>query len=174
MGRLDVLFRAPGDGGGLRLQSLCALSPRVETRWTSKYGPRPFGYALGRRQAVRHRILIPAYAGSNPAAPATEHHVWIDGRLRCRTVAACETRRYNGAPLGLSRRVAQPGRAPRSGRGGRRFESSLSDHNQQIPNYFQCVADSRWCEPMFQPMLVVEMCDDTLRRRRTLLQRMRN
>ena len=25
---------------------------------------------LGRRQAVRHRVLIPACAGSNPAAPA--------------------------------------------------------------------------------------------------------
>jgi 4-diphosphocytidyl-2-C-methyl-D-erythritol kinase len=26
---------------------------------------------LGRRQVVRHRVLIPAFAGSNPAAPAT-------------------------------------------------------------------------------------------------------
>jgi hypothetical protein len=32
------------------------------------------------------------------------------------------------APPERNRRVAQPGRAPRSGRGGRRFESSLPDH----------------------------------------------
>ncbi len=25
---------------------------------------------LGRRQVVRHRVLIPAFAGSNPAGPA--------------------------------------------------------------------------------------------------------
>ena len=36
------------------------------------------------------------------------------------------------ARSGEKRRVAQPGRAPRSGRGGRRFKSSLSDQNFQI------------------------------------------
>ena len=28
---------------------------------------------MGRRQVVRHRVLIPAFAGSNPAGPATEY-----------------------------------------------------------------------------------------------------
>src|SRR6266511_869028 len=28
---------------------------------------------LGRRQVVRHRFLVPAFAGSNPAAPASFH-----------------------------------------------------------------------------------------------------
>src|ERR1700750_938383 len=50
-------------------------------------------------------------------------------------VAGLGGRRYKGAsrgkgyPFALLRRVAQPGRALRSGRRGRRFESSLSDHS---------------------------------------------
>ncbi len=38
----------------------------------------------------------------------------------------------HAAPGRLHRSVAQPGSAPRSGRGGRRFESSHSDH---YPNH---------------------------------------
>src|SRR5690348_16551112 len=41
----------------------------VESGRGSQYGPPPS--AMGRRQAVRHRILIPAYGGSNPPAPAS-------------------------------------------------------------------------------------------------------
>ena len=51
-------------------------------------------------------------------------------------VAGAGGHRYKGAsrgegypPFALVRRVAQPGRALRSGRRGRRFESSLSDHS---------------------------------------------
>jgi hypothetical protein len=37
-------------------------------------------HAMGRRQVVRHRLLMPAFAGSNPAAPAKffECPIWTD------------------------------------------------------------------------------------------------
>lgn len=53
---------------------------------------------LGRRQVVRHRVLIPASVGSNPTASANY------------------------------RSIAQLGRAFRLGRKGRKFKSCYSDH----------------------------------------------
>ena len=60
-------------------------------------------------------------------------------------VAGDGAHRYKGAPAATApifsrakaeyRRVAQPGRALRSGRRGRRFESSLSDHNPFLYNW---------------------------------------
>ena len=41
------------------LQAIASLSMNLRT--------------LGRRQVVRHRFLVSAFAGSNPAAPATTH-----------------------------------------------------------------------------------------------------
>ena len=39
---------------------------------------------LGRRQAVSHRLLVPAFAGSNPAAPT------ISSRWRSSEISASE------------------------------------------------------------------------------------
>ncbi len=34
---------------------------------------------MGRRQAVRHKILVLAYGGSNPPAPATYNNFFLKG-----------------------------------------------------------------------------------------------
>src|SRR5258708_3502107 len=66
-------FRAPR-------RPVAALPP-------SRYGRAPAlgvsqcGAGLGRSQAVRHRILIPAFEGSIPSAPATEIFLASKARL---------------------------------------------------------------------------------------------
>ena len=54
------LVSAPDCGSGDR--GFESLYPPYITRWF---------VALGYRQAVRHRVLIPAFAGSNPASPVS-------------------------------------------------------------------------------------------------------
>ena len=66
---------------------------RVETGRGSQYGPPPS--AMGRRQAVRHRILIPAYGGSNPPAPASLRPV---RRIGWAGVAGAGRGRYKARP----------------------------------------------------------------------------
>ena len=56
----------------------------------------------------------------------------LAGRAGCRyTVLRCFQRRTRRPPRQTCRGVAQPGRALRSGRRGRRFKSSLPDQNHQ-------------------------------------------
>src|SRR5687767_3214838 len=45
-------------------------------------------HLLGRRQVVRHRLLMPAFAGSNPAAPARNQQ--SQGRNRQYETRSCE------------------------------------------------------------------------------------
>ena len=58
--------------------------------------PRPFSCAkiccrLDRRQAVRHWVLVPAFAGSNPAGPATMKQETPEGRFFVSLLAVNET-----------------------------------------------------------------------------------
>jgi hypothetical protein len=66
----------------------------------------------------------PMDAGPRRGADLTQSHAGFQRSGSSVAVSPC--RLYKTASR-ESRRVAQPGRAPRSGRGGRRFESSLSD-----------------------------------------------
>ena len=57
--------------------------------------PRPFSCAkiccrLDRRQAVRHWVLVPAFAGSNPAGPATMKQETPEGRFFVSLLAVSE------------------------------------------------------------------------------------
>src|SRR6056297_1587853 len=54
----------------LRRCCSAALPPRICLTLVGFSAKRPIPELMGRGQVVRHRILIPAFAGSNPAAPA--------------------------------------------------------------------------------------------------------
>jgi integrase len=56
--------------------------------------------------------------------------------VRARASGGLQVQNRDGISRSVSRSVAQPGRAPRSGRGGRRFKSCHSDHFFRIWQFF--------------------------------------
>jgi hypothetical protein len=128
-------FQASGNAPGPRTEWLGREGSNLRMP-ESKSGALPLGDA----PAGRLGIDQPG-RGANPAK-------WPEGRHFC-PVAGGRGHRYKGASRGEGpsfrtwlRRVAQPGRALRSGRRGRRFESSLSDHLlQQLSAYFHIMRD---------------------------------
>ncbi len=86
------------------------LFRRVESGKPRLYGPPPClrrrRSGLGRSQAVRHWILIPAYEGSNPSAPANPFSSFL---------RKSKTPRGGGCP-----------------RGACRFSSGLRDQNSLV------------------------------------------
>src|SRR5262245_3277194 len=57
---------------------------------------------MGRSQVVRHRILIPAFPGSNPGAPASQAHRVSVGHVRLAEICAT-FRRVSETIAGLCR-----------------------------------------------------------------------
>ena len=116
-----AIFLTPGMGRSSRTGWLGREGSNLRMP-ESKSGALPLGDAPAGRPGINQ-----PGRGANPAK-------WPEGRHFC-PVAGGGGHRYKGASRGEGapfrnwhRRVAQPGRALRSGRRGRRFESSLSDH----------------------------------------------
>ena len=119
---------------GARADLAFILAPDERENWLGREGSnlrmpesKSGALPLGDAPAGRPRINQPG-RGANPTK-------WPEGRHFC-PVAGGGGHGYKGASRGEGhsfriwlRRVAQPGRALRSGRRGRRFESSLSDHS---------------------------------------------
>ena len=110
------------------------------TRKTAGWGGRDRTFECWNQNPVPYHLATPQQE-PHPYNPPRRTPQTRKIAIRTRTsgpVAGGQAHRYKGAPAasagGFSarkaayRRVAQPGRALRSGRRGRRFESSLSDH----------------------------------------------
>ena len=78
------------------LRRVCESSSTNGSFLTTAHCGAHVRHVLGRSQVVRHRVLIPCTAGSNPAAPANlddiGEHPWIRHRWQC--LRATRTRNW--------------------------------------------------------------------------------
>lgn len=105
---VSVLFspqRAVSSIGRTRPIEVCCIQYRPLLEQSRRFALRCRGIAersgsVGRRQAVRHRFLVPAFPGSNPGAPASppffrpEKHFTPDTNSRANAASGhCEVQR---------------------------------------------------------------------------------
>ena len=137
---------------------------RVATRWRSRMadGPRfpSMGGAMTRGSGRKTKGGTPARRGAARGAKMDKSGRWACDGEPMPLYPAHRT----ASPVRLGRSVAQPGSAPRSGRGGRRFESYHSDQicseNQhlfrpRVPAGMRAHLQLSECE--FQPHVVEVM-----------------
>ena len=92
--------------------------------------------AWRRPNATREGCIKRSPRSRNPKRKIPAIEIPVTDQLNRKTLASWGPRRSNAAfpRRGSSRSVAQPGSAPRSGRGGRRFKSFRSDQFPGILN----------------------------------------
>src|SRR5437867_10204845 len=80
-------------------QASSSLIPRLYSPWRPRCAKPPLpdkiGPALGRGQVVRQRVLVPSFAGSNPAAPAIV--LMLEKRLETELLLLIRIKRCNPA-----------------------------------------------------------------------------
>ena len=117
---------------------LCGWGGRIRTSAWRNQNPLPYRLATPQRalrglnQPAGGRTIMVHGGARNLSSPFAREVKSVPGKL-AKPLARRRSRGYkahtrSAGPPRQCRSVAQPGSAPRSGRGGRRFESSHSDH----------------------------------------------